>query len=46
MSVAFGIIYAPQSKGSIYLCVNDLELISKTCELEDFNNQLDYFFKH
>ena len=33
-----GVIYARQSRVSIGVCVRDLEMIAKACELEDFTN--------
>jgi hypothetical protein len=35
-----GIIYAARSKTNVGICVRDLELIGKTCEPVDLENQL------
>jgi predicted nuclease of predicted toxin-antitoxin system len=37
-----GVIYAHQLRVSIGECVENLELLAKTCEPEDFKNQLMY----
>ncbi|MFB2839252.1 DUF5615 family PIN-like protein [Floridanema evergladense] len=37
-----GIVYARKSIISIGVCVRDLELIAKVCELEDFANRVQY----
>ncbi|MBC7825619.1 MAG: DUF5615 family PIN-like protein [Candidatus Parcubacteria bacterium] len=37
-----GVIYAPQQLVSIGDCVRDLELIAKTCDLEDFTSHVQY----
>jgi hypothetical protein len=37
-----GVIYARKSLVSIGVCVRDLELIAKACELEEFANRVQY----
>jgi predicted nuclease of predicted toxin-antitoxin system len=40
--VFLGVIYAHQQNSSIGDCVQDLELISKACAMEDFANHVLY----
>ena len=37
-----GVIYARQLRGTIGICVRDLELIAKVANLEDFANRVQY----
>lgn len=37
-----GVIYSHQLQGPIGRCVNDLELIAKSCEVDDLTNRIEF----